>query len=46
MMRRKRLTNAETAQENRFIWAFVIIIVIMLGIALYGYLSGYWETAQ
>jgi uncharacterized membrane protein len=32
------------SREQKFIWVMVAIIVIIVGIALYGYLTGGWET--
>jgi hypothetical protein len=37
------MLNRETRAENRFIWTMLVVILIILGIALYGYLTGAWE---
>jgi len=35
------MTNRET-----FLWTMAIVLVLILGIAAYGYLSGAWEPVQ
>jgi hypothetical protein len=37
------MLNRGAQAENRFVWTMVIIILIILAIALYGYLTGAWE---
>jgi hypothetical protein len=37
------LDNRKTRAEDRFIWAMVIIIAAIIGLAIYGYATGRWE---
>jgi hypothetical protein len=39
-----RFPNRETRKENRAIWVFVIIVVLLFILAGYGYLSGSWDA--
>jgi hypothetical protein len=41
MMKRRRMTASDGGTE--LIWAVVIAIVLMVVLALYGYLTGAWE---
>jgi hypothetical protein len=34
------------AETRVAIWMVVLVLVMLFGIALYGYLSGAWETVQ
>jgi hypothetical protein len=43
-MIKRRMTEKEGRRENWFIYAFVALLVLMMALALYGYLSGAWET--
>jgi hypothetical protein len=45
MMRRRRMTKAEIHGENVLICVMLVIIVLLISLALYGYLSGAWESA-
>jgi hypothetical protein len=40
------MTEREARIETRVIWATVILIVTMIALALYGYLTGAWERAE
>ena len=42
----RRLAKGEARAENRAIWAFVVIVALMVGLALYGYLTGGWDASN
>lgn len=37
------LTEREAKIETRAIWAFIIVVTILIVLALYGYFTGAWE---
>jgi hypothetical protein len=39
---KKRMSESEARKETRAIWAMVIIIMVVVALALYGYLTGSW----
>jgi hypothetical protein len=45
MAMKRRMTEREGKRETRIIWTITIVIVIIIGIALYGYMTGAWERA-
>jgi hypothetical protein len=42
-MKRRRMTEAEGRTETKVIWAVIIVIVLLITLSLYGWLSGAWE---
>lgn len=42
----KRTVSKRRAKvENKLIWTIVIVIVLVIGLALYGYFTGAWDKA-
>jgi Co/Zn/Cd efflux system component len=40
----RRFPDRETRKENRAIWVFVIIVVLLFILAAYGWWTGAWDT--
>jgi len=43
-MKRRRMTTAEGRTETKIIWTVAIVIVLLIALALYGWLSGAWQA--
>jgi len=43
-MKRRRMTAAEGRTETKVIWTAAIAIVLLIALALYGYLTGAWDA--
>jgi hypothetical protein len=43
-MIKRRMTAAEGRTETKVIWAVIILIVLLIALALYGWLSGAWQA--
>jgi nitric oxide reductase large subunit len=41
-MIKRRMTQAEGRTETKVIWAVVVVIVLLIVLALYGWFSGAW----
>jgi flagellar basal body-associated protein FliL len=46
MIEKRRMTDAEGRKETRFIWVMVAVVVLILLMALFGYLTGRWEESK
>jgi hypothetical protein len=42
---KRQMTEREGRAETRFIWVMTVVIAVIMGFALYGYLTGAWEQA-
>jgi flagellar basal body-associated protein FliL len=41
---KRHMTEAEGRKETKVVWLMVIVIVLLIALALYGWLSGAWQA--